>query len=399
MAAGYVLPPPDSPATGPKGVPLTTVRRRIAVLGSTGSIGTQTLDVVREQPDHLELAALAAGSNRAELLAQASEFGVTALCLAGVPSAPTARDGILLGSDNLIAWLERSQCDLLVSAATGLVGLPVTIRALELGMDVAVANKECVVTAGHLLARAAAKSGAKLLPIDSEHCAVWQCLRAGNPSELRRIVLTASGGPFRGWPRERLASVTPQDALKHPTWRMGPKITVDSATLMNKALELLEAQTLFAVPPQQIEVLVHPQSVVHAVVEFQDGSVVAHMGSPDMRIPIQYALSHPQRWPRQPNAFSLIDIGRLDFEAPNDEVFPSLRLARQVAGQEPSARVVLNAANERCVQLFLDGRIPFLAIFELVERALGKSVIRPLDSVEEVVAEDRLTRKNVDEWI
>lgn len=274
-----------------------------------------------------------------------------------------------------------------------------TLRALELGVDVAIANKESLVMAGHLLQRAAEQSGARILPIDSEHSAVWQCLRGGAPSELRRIILTASGGPFRGWNRDRLSRVTAAEALKHPTWTMGPKITVDSATLMNKALEMLEAVTLFHVPMEQVEVVIHPQSVVHSMVEFCDGSVIAHLGAPDMRIPIQYALSVPSRWPRHSPPFSLVDLARLDFEAPDDETFPSLRLARQVSEEGPAARVVLNAANERSVELFLEGRIAFLRIFELVERALASTGGQSMESLTEVMAADRRTRKNIDEWI
>ncbi|MFQ5655556.1 MAG: 1-deoxy-D-xylulose-5-phosphate reductoisomerase, partial [Planctomycetota bacterium] len=348
--------------------------KKIVILGSTGSIGRQALEVVREHPSRLQVAALAAGANGRLLAEQASEFAPKIICLADGPAPPSGSippsTMMLEGADELPRLVEESDADLVLNAITGAAGLAANLRAVELGRDLAIANKESLVMAGELLQGIASGSGSRILPIDSEHSAIHQCLRAGSRGEVRRIILTASGGPFRGRSREELGDVTPREALRHPTWKMGPKITVDSATLMNKALEVIEARVLFGLSPEQIEVVVHPQSVVHSLVEFHDGSLMAHLGEPDMRVPIQYALSYPDRWQRSGKRWSPGEGKVLEFEALDHETFPSVRMAYRACREGGTLPVVLNGANERAVELFLEGRIAFLDIFDLVERAL-----------------------------
>ena len=360
--------------------------KRMVILGSTGSIGVQTLDVVNGVRDRFEVVGLSAHGNRERLAEQAAAWGVKSVCV--------SRD---TGAAGILQLLEETQPDLVMNGITGAAGLAPSARALELGADLALANKESLVMAGELLATLARSNNARIIPVDSEHSAIFQCLLAGRREDLRRIHLTASGGPFRGRTRAELANVAPEEALRHPTWKMGRKISIDSATLMNKALEVLEAEALFGLGPDQIEVVIHPQSIVHSLVEFQDGSLIAHAGAPDMRIPIQYALSHPQRWERH-GTFSLLDAGRLDFEAPDHETFPSLRLAREVCRTGGSARVVFNAANEQVVAHFLNGRIPFLTIFDLIERALDQHAATPISGVNEALEVDHLTRRIIDQW-
>lgn len=382
--------------------------KRIAILGSTGSIGQQTLDVLRTHPAKFDVVGLAAHRNHRALLAQAQEFGAPFCCLSGPPeeldeggrNLPGHWPGnLFVGPDALVEWLEKTKCDLLVSAISGGAGLAVNLRALELGIDLAVANKESLVMAGNLIMATAKESGSRVIPIDSEHSAILQCLRSGTHGEMRRIILTASGGPFRGMTRDQLRAVTRTQALEHPTWKMGPKITVDSATLMNKALEIIEAHVLFEASAAQIDVVVHPQSIVHSLVEFHDGSLVAHLGPADMRIPIQYALSEPDRWERPTTEFSITDVARLDFEAPDHDTFPSLRMAWEACRLGQSLPVVLNAANERAVELFLQERIAFHSIFELVQRALEEHNRAPVPTLRAILEVDRHTRENIDRWI
>lgn len=376
-------------------------KRRVAVLGSTGSIGQQTLDVLAAHQDRYSVVALSAFRNASALAAQQQATGASFVCLGDTAVTPptTAEGSWLRGVATLPELISACECDVVVNAVTGAAGLEANLHALELGIDLAVANKESLVMAGPLLLAAAQRSGAAILPIDSEHSAILQCLRAGERDELRRIVLTASGGPFRGRTRAELGDVTVEQALAHPTWQMGPKITIDSATLMNKALELIEAHVLFGLPSQEIDVVVHPQSIVHSLVEFHDGSTIAHLGPADMRIPIQYALSHPRRWPRPDPGFSLRDIGQLRFEAVDDGTFPAVRLAREVCDSGGSTPIVFNAANEVAVDLFLNRRIPFTAISEWVEKSLDQHDSRPVKDLDEILAIDRQTRKTLHSWI
>ncbi len=370
--------------------------RRVAILGATGSIGQQSLDVLRTLRDTHQVVALSAHRDAESLGKLASEFDVKQTCLSGPKSQES---GVFAGPAGLLQILEETHPDIVVHAVSGAAGLPAALRAAELGIDIALANKESLVMSGPLLLESVKKSGAQLLPVDSEHSALFQCLRAGTHAEVRRLWLTASGGPFRGRSRDSLLNVTPQEALAHPTWQMGKKISVDSATLMNKGLEIIEAHYLFDIPPDQIEAVVHPESVVHSLVEFYDGSFIAHMGATDMRIPIQYALSHPSRWERPDNEFSLTALATLRFEQPDTETFPAIRLANASCNAGGTSTVVFNAANERAVELFLDGHISFLTISELVARALDNHTATPLASLEQILAVDSRTREEVEQWI
>ncbi|MEM7167085.1 MAG: 1-deoxy-D-xylulose-5-phosphate reductoisomerase [Planctomycetota bacterium] len=376
-------------------------RRRIAILGSTGSIGTQTLEVIAEQTQRYEVVALAANNNATLLAEQQQATGANHICLANPDATlPADRCGSWSqGPSALTDLVAASSCDLVVNAITGAAGLAANLRTAELGIDLALANKESLVMAGPLLLRAARQNGSAVLPIDSEHSAILQCLRSGERSEVRSITLTASGGPFRGRRREELESVTREQALAHPTWQMGPKISIDSATLMNKALEVIEAHVLFDLPSDAIHVVVHPQSIVHSLVEFHDGSTVAHLGPPDMRVPIQYALSHPRRWPRPDPKFSLSEIGQLTFETVDDGTFPAVRLARAVCDAGQSTPIAFNAANEVAVDLFLKQQIPFTAISDWVEKCLDQHDATPVENLDEILAIDRQTRKTLYSWI
>ncbi|MEE8143482.1 MAG: 1-deoxy-D-xylulose-5-phosphate reductoisomerase [Planctomycetota bacterium] len=376
--------------------------RKIAILGSTGSIGQQTLDVIRDHPQRFQVVGLAAHQNGEKLAEQAREFQPACLCLSGQKESPQLSapqvTRQLAGTDGLVELVESCGCDLVMNAITGAAGLTANFRTLQLGIDLAIANKESLVMAGEILLPVAAASGASVTPVDSEHSAVAQCLRAGRLEEVERIYLTASGGPFRGRSRDQLTQVTVEEALKHPTWKMGPKISIDSATLMNKALEILEARVLFALEPQRIGVLIHPQSVVHSIVEFRDGSFMAHLGAADMRIPIQYALSQGERWPRPESEFSLVDSHALEFQTPDHETFPSIRMAYQVAQEGGTTPVVFNAANEVAVEKFLAGEIPFLSIFELVSRALDGHDTEQVKDIAQILNVDRQTRQIMKSW-
>lgn len=353
-------------------------KKKIILLGSTGSIGQQTLEVVRAHSDHLEVVGLAAGSNFTLLLQQYRQFSPPLVALADIEAAQIAAGvlenqpvKVLSGPGGLLDLLELPQIDLVVNAMSGFAGLPPTLKALQRGIPVAMANKEPLVAAGPLIMAEARRHRAPVLPIDSEPSAIFQCLREEGRF-LNKIIITASGGPFRGWTREQLATVNPELALRHPNWSMGPKITVDSATLMNKGLEVIEAHQLFGVDYAQIEVVIHPQSMVHSLVEFRDGSLLAHLGQPDMRIPIQYALSYPERWGGPWPHLNLAQVGELTFQEPDYSNFPCLELAYgagQIGGSMPA---VLSAADEEAVNLFLRKVIGFLDIPRLVEGALGQ---------------------------
>ena len=339
--------------------------KRIALLGSTGSVGEQTLSVVAEFPERFRVTALAAGRNVAKLAEQVRRFRPERVALADAAAArelmrelgrETPELGI--GAEGLIAVAEHP-ADLVLAALVGAVGLAPTLAAIRAGRDVALANKEVLVMAGALVRRELAARGGRLLPVDSEHSAIFQVLAGQRAEDVARIVLTASGGPFRGWPAEKIARATVSEALAHPNWRMGPKITIDSATLANKALEVIEARWLFDVAPERVSVVVHPQSIVHSLVELVDGSVLAQLGLPDMRVPIACALAWPERLPLTGPRLELASVGRLDFEPPDPERFPCLGLAwRALAGAE-TGPAVLNAANEESVAAFLAGRIRF----------------------------------------
>jgi 1-deoxy-D-xylulose-5-phosphate reductoisomerase len=371
--------------------------RTVAVLGSTGSIGTQALDVVRSAPGEYEVVALAAGSSVAALAEQAAEHRPPVVAL-GDPSladelAPLLPAGteLLTGPDALAT--AATTADVVLNAVVGFAGLPVTLAALGAGRTLALANKESLIAGGPVVQRVRGTPGAEIVPVDSEHCALHQCLRSGRPEEVARLVLTASGGPFRGRTRAELAGVTVADALAHPTWSMGPKITVDSSTLMNKGLEVIEAALLFGVPYDAIEVVVHPQSIVHSMVEFADGATVAQLSLPDMRLPIAYALSWPER-ARTP--FGRIDwaaVGHLDFEPPDLEAFPCLALAFAAGREGGSAPAWLNAANEVAVAAFLEDRLAWSAIASVLEEALSEHTGTELEDADVVIEVDRRARE------
>lgn len=371
---------------------------RVLLVGATGSIGASTLDVVRALAPEMSLLGVFAGSDATALAAVAREFGCRYAGLAGPSGYPALRDalpGVRTGAgvEFLREAIGDPDCDIVVSAATGAAGLPASLEAVRRGKRLALANKESMVMAGPLLLRAAAASGARILPVDSEHSALFQALSAGGRAEVRRLILTASGGPFRGWTRAAMEGARPEDALRHPTWAMGPKITVDSATLMNKALELVEARWLFDTPAEKLAVVVHPQSIVHSMVEFVDGSIVSQMGRPDMRVPIQYALTWPRR--RGPSfvEFRVEDFARLTFEPPDRDRFPALELGERAARLGGTAGAVLNAANEVAVARFLAGAIPFPAIAETVAAVLDGIPHREEPTLEEIEAADRAARE------
>lgn len=372
--------------------------RRVVVLGSTGSIGTQALDVIRTHPKRFRVVGLAAGHDAETLAAQAAELGVSELALDDPAAAARLRDllpraRVRDGVDGICELAALKGADVVLNGITGSQGLRPTLAALEAGRTLALANKESLVVGGELVLAAAGGRRDAIVPVDSEHSALAQCIRGAGAGEVGRLVLTASGGPFRGRPREELADVTPADALDHPTWDMGPTITVNSATLMNKGLELIEANLLFGVAWDHLDVLVHPQSVVHSMVEFVDGSVLAQLSPPDMRLPIQLALGWPERLP---HTFAPMDWSRhqeLTFAPVDRKAFPALDLAEDAGRRGGAAPAALNATNEEAVEAFLAGRLGFLEITEVVERVLGElepSGTRP--TLEDVVAVEAWAR-------
>jgi 1-deoxy-D-xylulose-5-phosphate reductoisomerase len=370
--------------------------KRLALLGATGSIGRQALDVVEALPD-IQVVALAAGSADRDLCELARLHGADTIALADPEAAARARTAfsgrVLDGVAGLAAEVEA---DMVLNACVGVAGLAATLEALEAGIDVALANKESLVAGGPLVLAAARRSGAALIPVDSEHSALHQLVRGESADTIESLVVTASGGPFRGWSRAELADVSVADALRHPTWAMGARITVDSATLMNKGLEVIEAHLLFGLPYERIEVVIQPQSVVHALVRLTDGSLLAHLGSPDMRVPIAYALAYPQR--AQLPASARLDLTgglTLSFEAPDVATFRCLALARAAGEAGGFAPCALNAADEEAVAAFLAGRCSFLEIPELVERALDAVEPGPVEDLEQVLRADGAAREIV----
>jgi len=363
--------------------------KRIALLGSTGSIGRQTLDVVRWHPDEFQVQALVAARPSEAFAAQVREFQPQFTCL-------TSEDG----TDRLIDIACDSDVDVVVVATSGTVGCYPTLAALKAGKSVALANKETLIMAGHLVTEAASASGAQLLPIDSEHSAIWQCLQGEEPyaERVQRLLLTASGGAFRDRPAESLSDVTPAEALQHPTWSMGPKITIDSATLMNKGLEVIEAHWLFGLPFECIDVIIHHQSVVHSLVEFVDGSVKAQLGMPDMRLPIQYALAHPRRLPAPADRLDLAAIGKLTFDSVDRRKYPCLDLAYEAGRRGGTYPTVLNAANEEAVALFLNRGLGFTRIADLISAALQAHKPSSKPSLEQVVEADAWARDFARRW-
>ncbi len=373
--------------------------RRISLLGSTGSIGRSTLDVVRRNRGGFRIAALAAGSNLALLAEQVREFRPRFVSVSRPEDAARLKSllgrirlEVASGPEAAVEAACRPDADLVVSAITGIAGLRPTLAAVRAGKTVALANKESMVVAGKFLRRAAARSGSVILPVDSEHSGVFQCLAGQNPRLVRRVILTASGGPFLRTPLQRMASRTASQALHHPRWRMGRKVTVDSATLMNKGLELIEARWLFDIGPERLDVLVHPQSVVHALVEMRDGSMLAQLGPTDMRIPIQYALTYPDRRPSAPAPLDLASVGRLDFLPVEEARFPLFVLARAALAAGGSTPAALNAANEAAVEAFLAGRIGFGAIADVVAAVLDGHRRTEPSGLDDVFAADREAR-------
>jgi 1-deoxy-D-xylulose-5-phosphate reductoisomerase len=382
--------------------------RRVLVLGSTGSIGTSALDVARTLGDRFRVVGLAARTSAEAVVGQAADHGVGTVALDDESAAESARAvahrrglrlTVLGGPGASMELLRRVEADVIVQATVGAAALPSTIAALETGKTLALANKEALVMAGPLLMETAARCGATLVPVDSEHSAIFQCLRAGRAEEVERILLTTSGGAFRDRPIGELAGATPEEALRHPTWKMGPRITVDSATMMNKALEVAEAVALFHVPPERIRVVLHPQSIVHSMVEFRDGSVMAQMSRPDMRLPILFAMAYPDRPKYEAVRFSIADFATLTFRDPDPERYPALELGYRAARAGGVAGAVLNAADEAAVDEFLGGRLAFPEIAARVRRTLD-TICGPPDgarasraTLDDVLAADRRARE------
>ena len=375
--------------------------KKIAILGSTGSIGTQTLEVARNNGD-LEIVSLAAGSNIERLEAQIREFRPKTAAVWSEEKARALRAAvqdldvrIVSGMEGLIEVCTASEAEIVVTAIVGMIGIVPTIAAMKAGKDIALANKETLVTAGHIIIPLAEETGVKILPVDSEHSAIFQCLNGENRKELKKILLTASGGPFRGRKREELVDIQVEDALKHPNWAMGRKITIDSSTLVNKGLEMMEARWLFGVEPKDIQIVVQPKSIIHSMVEFVDGAVIAQLGTPDMKLPIQYALYYPERRYLPGERLDFETLTQITFEKPDMETFTGLKLAFDAAAAGGSMPTVYNAANEKAVALFLDRRIGWLEIPEIIGKSMEAHKVIPNPTVDEILE----TEKAVYEFI
>ena len=372
--------------------------KKIGILGSTGSIGTQTLEIVRNYREEIQVTALAAGSNAAALEEQIREFKPLVAALWDEKACRDLRERvrdldvkILTGMEGLLEIAAMDEVEALVTAVVGMIGVRPTLTAIEHGKDILLANKETLVTAGHLLMPLARKKGVAILPVDSEHSAIFQSLNGEKKSQIRKILLTASGGPFRGKKREQLTGMQAEDALKHPNWNMGKKITIDSATLVNKGLEVMEAKWLFDVDLDQIQVVVQPQSIIHSMVEFTDGAVMAQLGTPDMKLPIQYALYYPERRYLGGERLDFGSMGRLTFEEPDEETFLGLPLAFQAARDGGSMPTVFNAANECAVSRFLHKQIRFLDIYEILQACMEEHHVVENPAVEEILAAEQMT--------
>lgn len=375
--------------------------KKIAILGSTGSIGTQTLEVARNNGD-LEITALAAGSNIKKLEEQIREFHPKTAAVWSEEKAGELRTAvrdldvrIVSGMEGLIEVCMEPEAEIVVTAIVGMIGIVPTIAAMKAGKDIALANKETLVTAGHIIIPLAEETGVKILPVDSEHSAIFQCLNGESRKELKKILLTASGGPFRGKKREELLHIQVEDALKHPNWAMGRKITIDSSTLVNKGLEMMEARWLFGVEPKDIQIVVQPKSIIHSMVEFVDGAVIAQLGTPDMKLPIQYALYYPERRYLPGERLDFETLTEITFEKPDMETFTGLKLAFDAAAAGGSMPTVYNAANEKAVALFLDRKIGWLEIPEIIGKSMEAHKVIPNPSVEEILD----TEKAVYEFI
>jgi 1-deoxy-D-xylulose-5-phosphate reductoisomerase len=374
--------------------------KAISILGSTGSIGTNTLAVIDAFPGSFKVVGLSAGNDAKGLAAQVAKFRPCVVSVATEEAMKTLASLVDLsgieagiGTPGMTAVATAREADLVVAAAVGAVGLVPTLAAIQAGKDVALANKETLVIAGEIMTREQRARGTRLLPIDSEHCALHQCLFGRDPASVSKLWLTASGGPFRNRPRETFGAITVEEALNHPTWRMGRKITIDSATLMNKALEIIEAHWLFGLPGDRIDVVVHPQSVVHSLVEFKDGTMLAQLGRTDMRIPIQYALTYPEVWATPLPPMNLAAALSLTFEPPDHGRFRSLHLAHEALRRGGTSPAAMNAANEVAVQAFLDGEIPFPGITEVVGDVLSRHDTRDASTLDAVLEADRLARE------
>lgn len=379
------------------------MKKRISILGATGSIGTQTVDILSSI--NAEVAALTTNRN-IKLLEEQARALKPKLCVAFDKAAAKELKIALADTDievqagmqGLIAAATHTDCDTIVTAVVGMVGLLPTLAAIEAGKDIALANKETLVCAGQLVMNAAAKHSVKILPVDSEHSAIFQCVQAAQGNALDRIILTASGGPFFGKTGEELKQVTRKQALQHPNWSMGAKITTDSATMMNKGLELIEAMWLYGLSEDKIDIVVHRESIIHSLIEFTDGAVLAQLGMPDMRLPIQYALTYPARVPSKVPRLSLAEIGKMTFFAPDDVAFPALRLARRAAQQRGNVGAVMNGANEAAVGLFLQDALPFWQIPELVAHAMDEVPMQENPTLDDILESDRAARAAVNHW-
>ena len=371
--------------------------KRIAILGSTGSIGSQALDICRRHPEEYRVVALTARGSREKLFEQVREFRPEMAGLTeGIRREEIPEDlqfcRWMSGKEALHAAAAETEADQVLVSIVGIAGLQSVMDALEAGRQVLLANKEALVTGGHLVMDLAERMGKPLLPVDSEHSAIFQCLEAAGPNRPEKILLTASGGPFRTWEKERMAKATREEALKHPNWSMGAKITIDSASMFNKGLEIMEARWLFDMPEDRIQVVVHPESVIHSAIQFADGAVLAQLGVPDMRVPIGYAMSYPRRMTTGTAAPDLFALGRLTFEEPDEEKFPALRMARECLRAGGAACTVFNGANEAAVAAFLKGEITFGQIAERVDAALNRLAGLKADTLEEIMEADRLAR-------
>lgn len=376
--------------------------KKIGILGSTGSIGTQTLDIVRNNSD-LQVVSLAAGSNTDLMEKQIREFLPRAVVMWNEAAAAKLKlkvadlnVKVLSGMEGLLEIAVMEEMEVLVTAIVGMIGIKPTIAAIEAGKTIALANKETLVTAGHIIMPLAAERQVSILPVDSEHSAVFQSMHGENKERVSKILLTASGGPFRGKKREDLLHITVEDALKHPNWSMGKKITVDSATLVNKGLEVIEAKWLFEIPPEKIQVIVHPQSMIHSMVEYADGGIMAQLGLPDMKLPIQYALFYPDRRPMEGKRVDFFELSSITFEKPDTETFRGLSMAYEAIRAGGSMPTVYNAANEKAVSLFLNRKIKFLEIYDLIQGAMEHHKVTALPSVEEILGAEAETYEYID---